>query len=245
MRWTGSRDAEAQHKAAVKAKGGEAKHAKKRRKKRKGDVDGVNWVARQYGQRNRLLRELGIGPTYADYLASDLWKGIRQRVLGRDEYRCQICAEKASAVHHQRYRKGNLLGLSLSHMFAICEKCHKAIEFDKDGKKQSPRSAACAAFDLAKRNGKGLLKERVKRPKLSKDEKKAIRIEKARQRQEANLRRKNRAKMLEIQRQEKAKAPKPVEIVPPVAPPASNLPPTAWTKPAIAGPALRLNLDRN
>ena len=247
MAWAGSREAEAQHKAAVRKAQGEAK-PKKPKRKRKGKYDkrdGVEWAARQYGQRNRLLKELGIGPTYADYLASSLWAGIRRRVMGRDKGQCQICAEKVSAVHHQRYRKDNLLGRTLAHMFAICEECHRLIEFDANGQKQSPMAASRLAFDLAKKYGKGLLKERQKPKKLTKAEKLERKQRKIRERQEANLRRKNRAKMLEIQRQEKAKAPTPVEIVPPVAPSASSLPPTAWTKPTIAGPALRLNLDRN
>lgn len=226
MSWAGSREAEREHKAAVRAKGGEAKHAKKRPKKRKGKYDkrdGVDWVARQYGQRNRLLKELGIGPTYAEYLASGLWAGIRKRVLARDKCQCQICGEKAHIVHHQRYRKDNLLGLSLKHMFAICDDCHKLIE--------SARAAACQAFDLARKHGKGLLKERKKSKKLTKAEKLERKKQKIRERQQADLRRKNRAKVLEIQRLEKLKAPQPFEIFRPIVQAKSNIPPTAWTTP--------------
>jgi hypothetical protein len=228
MAWSGSKEAEAQYRAAVRAAKGPTKPPRAKRKKVK-DRDEVDWVMRQYGQRNRLLRELGIGPTYADYLASGLWSGIRRRVMGRDQGKCQICGEKATAVHHQRYRKDNLTGRSLAHMFAICEECHKLIEFDADGKKQSPMAASRQAFDLARRHGKGLLKERKKTKKLTKAEKKTRKEQKILERQAANLRRKNRAKVLEIQRQKKAKAPT-VEIVRPKTT-STSLPPTAWTGP--------------
>jgi hypothetical protein len=231
MAWAGSREAEAQHKAALAATKGPKKPPKPPRiKRQKKEWTAADWTRLQYGQRNALLKKLGIGPTYADYLASPLWAGIRRRVMGRDKGLCQICAKKASSVHHQRYRKANLLGLTLAHMFAICRECHELIEFDGEGQKLSPRAASCQAFDLARKHGKGLLKERKKAKKLTKAEKLERKQQKIRERQEANLRRKNRAKMLQIQQAKNAKKPASVEIHRPISV-SSSLPPTAWTGP--------------
>lgn len=82
-------------------------------------------------ERRTALMELGFD-TYEAYLFSDLWKGIRRRVLDRDRKRCR-CGARATQVHHRRYAKVDLSGATLSHLMAICRSCH---EFgSKDGER--------------------------------------------------------------------------------------------------------------
>lgn len=88
-----------------------------------------------YGKRNARIRTNGLGVNYKDYLASDLWKSIRQRVLERDNHTCRICDEPAYTAHHSNYSGAVLAGRSLVALFAICNSCHKFIEFNQDGSK--------------------------------------------------------------------------------------------------------------
>ena len=78
----------------------------------------------------RTALELGFDTT-RKHLFSDLWKGIRRRVLDRDRKRCR-CGGRATQVHHRRYAKVDLSGLRFLHL-AICRSCH---EFgSKDGER--------------------------------------------------------------------------------------------------------------
>lgn len=82
----------------------------------------------------RLLRHRGLKPKarktdYDEYLASDLWKTIRQRILERDRHTCGMCAGRAQIVHHKSYDRQVLDGLRDSDLIALCKPCHKEIEF--------------------------------------------------------------------------------------------------------------------
>lgn len=86
-----------------------------------------------YQHRNEILARMGF-PDYQSYLASDLWAGIRKRVLEGNGRLCCACHGKANQVHHSVYDERNLSGASLSFMHAICDPCHRKIEFDGRGK---------------------------------------------------------------------------------------------------------------
>jgi hypothetical protein len=87
-----------------------------------------------YAARDRELRRLGFG-SYRDYLASDLWKGIRQRILARHP-RCFLCGDTAEQVHHGSYKRAALTGKDLRTLFSLCRACHESIEFrPSDGAK--------------------------------------------------------------------------------------------------------------
>ncbi len=67
---------------------------------------------------------------YAAYLASEQWRAIRNRVLCRDDFKCQRCGdggrtEKMTAyleVHHITYeRRGAEL---LEDLVTLCRRCH-------------------------------------------------------------------------------------------------------------------------
>lgn len=87
-----------------------------------------------YTKRDAALLKLGFG-SYASYLDSDLWKSIRAKVLIRDKRRCRCCKEPAFQVHHDSYGEATLRGDAFDRLFAICEKCHKEIEFAPNGRK--------------------------------------------------------------------------------------------------------------
>jgi len=102
----------------------------------------------RYKQRDEVLKSIGFS-SYKEYLASNLWKSIRARVL-REFSTCQ-CGKPATQVHHRSYKKRYLLGrgkLRLA-MKPICEDCHKQIEFDGDQKTSLGRANAKLA-DIAK-----------------------------------------------------------------------------------------------
>lgn len=84
--------------------------------------------------RKQSLLEMGF-TSYRQYLDSDLWKGIRERVLKRDRGCCRRCGGHATQVHHTHYWREVLEGRDDSYLVAICRGCHKAIEF-KHGEKR-------------------------------------------------------------------------------------------------------------
>lgn len=85
-----------------------------------------------YQERNRLLAAMGF-PTYGAYLASELWRGIRARVLRRDGWACRFCPgpkNRATLVHHGSYDGPTLRGEKLSKLYACCKPCHDVLELD-------------------------------------------------------------------------------------------------------------------
>ena len=91
----------------------------------------------EYAKRNRILKEMGY-ESYPAYLASPLWARIRVDVLNLCRSRCEMCGERANQVHHNRYSEANLKGESIDGMIGTCGKCHKGVEFHRDGSKASP-----------------------------------------------------------------------------------------------------------
>ena len=92
-------------------------------------------IVRPYRMRNCRIRKLGLAADYQSYLKSDLWAEQRLRVLKRDRFKCQGCAEKATEVHHIKYTKKTLSGKATYWMVSVCRNCHQFIEFYEDGSK--------------------------------------------------------------------------------------------------------------
>lgn len=88
-----------------------------------------------YTERDNTLKEMGLG-SYAAYLESPLWAGIRAKVFCRDGRNCRSCGKRADQIHHRSYDKAVLLGHNIKPLHAICGDCHQAIEFT-DGQKNS------------------------------------------------------------------------------------------------------------
>jgi len=93
---------------------------------------------KSYRARDRKLKKLGF-PSYAEYLASDLWKSIRARVFKRDGHKCRACGKPAANAHHYTYSRPGLAGLKIGTIWSLCRSCHKFIEFNQDGTKAHPR----------------------------------------------------------------------------------------------------------
>jgi hypothetical protein len=91
-------------------------------------------MANSYKARDALLLAMGYA-SYAVYLQSDRWKGIRSRVF-RGSSKCYGCSRQAQQVHHREYTRANLEGRSLHGLEPICRECHEAIEFSKSGGKR-------------------------------------------------------------------------------------------------------------
>jgi hypothetical protein len=108
-----------------------------------------------YEQRDRYLSEMGY-PTYTGYLASDLWKRIREKVLRRDCKICRLCGKEACQVHHKGYGRKVLIGSDLNALVSLCSSCHGEVEFDENRRKRSFAGAQTAYRRLlctAKRAG--------------------------------------------------------------------------------------------
>jgi len=105
-----------------------------------------------YERRNRELRQLGFA-TYKDFLRSDLWKQTRAKVLAGFS-KCLLCGQPSTQVHHMSYDTATLLGIRLYRCIALCEPCHKNIEFD-DGKKLTLCQANVKLSALLKLTEKG------------------------------------------------------------------------------------------
>lgn len=83
---------------------------------------------RPYSNRDFILRSIGF-QSYQEYLLSEKWQKIRLRVLQLRNFTCELCAGRATQVHHNIYGKKELLGQSLRGMKALCGECHEKIEF--------------------------------------------------------------------------------------------------------------------
>lgn len=98
-----------------------------------------------YAERNEVLKSLGY-PTYNHYLSSDLWSGIRNRVLLRDGYACNLCIARGNAVHHLSYSREVLLGEDDSSLVTLCNRCHKKVEFCPGGNVKRTLDKAVSAY---------------------------------------------------------------------------------------------------
>ncbi|WP_158611382.1 HNH endonuclease [Mangrovimonas spongiae] len=69
---------------------------------------------------------------YHEYLTSDTWKSIREKVKKRDNFLCQECKlKKAEEVHHLNY--DNVFNEKMEDLISVCSECH--MELHKKEKK--------------------------------------------------------------------------------------------------------------
>lgn len=79
---------------------------------------------RQYAERGRFTK------SYRAYLASDVWKNKRERVLKRCGGICEGCGEaKATEVHHFCY--DHLFDEFLFELVGLCHNCHERITAER------------------------------------------------------------------------------------------------------------------
>lgn len=103
----------------------------------------------------RLRRQRGLEPyrlktEYQEYMASELWRTIRERIMERDRWTCQACGRKATVVHHKSYDREVLDGNRDSDLIAICNHCHQQIEFTFNDGSRAKNSLAKANAKLAR-----------------------------------------------------------------------------------------------
>lgn len=108
---------------------------------------------RVYRERNRVVRAMGF-KDYAAYVESDLWKGIRERVLAERPF-CEGCGKDATQVHHSAYRKKDLEGRDIRRLHSVCGGCHYRCEFRRsDNEKLHPKQATTKLKQFASKNQK-------------------------------------------------------------------------------------------
>jgi hypothetical protein len=117
---------------------------------------------RTYESRAHVLRLLGFS-SYQDYLSSELWKSVRERVFADKGRKCFMCGLAASQVHHNRYHRNDFLGKRTKYLNPVCGSCHVGIEFD--GEKKRTLKQAKVEFHRKRKthlravhDAKGLLK---------------------------------------------------------------------------------------
>lgn len=67
---------------------------------------------------------------YQEYLNSDYWKGIREEVYKRDDYKCRMCSSnKNLCVHHRNYN--NIGNENLDELSTLCKDCHETFHKNK------------------------------------------------------------------------------------------------------------------
>ena len=121
------------------------------------DVDLIQrWEAMQQQQRRetsaRKIAEIQatydpalrpwLTPEYKSYIHSSEWSMLRNRVLWRDQYRCQLCWTKVevttASIHHLSYDTFSLIHESLpQECVTLCRSCHERIESAKDAARQA------------------------------------------------------------------------------------------------------------
>lgn len=74
--------------------------------------------------------------TYGDYLLSELWDSIRERVWHEKGESCTCCGRAASEIHHQSYAPKVLRGDDIKPLIPLCKRCHKKAEIDDKGNKR-------------------------------------------------------------------------------------------------------------
>jgi len=109
-----------------------------------------NWVKTEgltYQERNSLLSDLGFA-SYGDYLQSELWQKVRLAAKTlHGKRKCSLCAKKKRLeAHHYAYTAANLSGVSPEHIFFICSKCHRKVEFTRRSRRKRPLHEAQSVF---------------------------------------------------------------------------------------------------
>lgn len=72
---------------------------------------------------------------YLEFLKSDYWNKVRNKVLERDGYKCKVCGSIDNLViHHKTYKHHGSELKHLEDLATVCSSCHKVIHrnIDKD-----------------------------------------------------------------------------------------------------------------
>lgn len=109
------------------------------------EPNGPERVWASYSHRNQTLREMGYA-SYAEYLRSPLWKGIRRKALLWNGTQCRRCKAPATEIHHADYRRPTLQGTVMHALIPVCRDCHKQAEFDGDRKTSHGEANAALGY---------------------------------------------------------------------------------------------------
>ena len=71
------------------------------------------------------IRQYNFKAGYYEYIKSDQWYELREQILKRDNYICQICGGKAEEVHHLTYK--NFKNEYQFELVSLCKRCHKEV----------------------------------------------------------------------------------------------------------------------
>lgn len=79
--------------------------------------------------------------SYESYMRTALWRKIREWVLAREEFRCDICrAEQTDQfpldIHHRSYGRDVKEGRNAEMLSALCQRCHGRVETRLDKTKR-------------------------------------------------------------------------------------------------------------
>jgi 5-methylcytosine-specific restriction endonuclease McrA len=80
--------------------------------------------------RDKIIKSLGHAD-YKDYLQSERWLNIRERVLARDKIKCRSCGAMGMQAHHISYDEDTMLGKNIDKIVCLCRDCHRSTEFCK------------------------------------------------------------------------------------------------------------------
>jgi hypothetical protein len=102
---------------------------------------------------------------YKDYLNSDMWRRISEKIKTDAGHKCACCPKKSTQVHHRCYRPRVLSGEDTSLLIALCGTCHKAVDRDKGGKPREANAKESTLAEMFNRESKRLaLLDRSPRP---------------------------------------------------------------------------------
>lgn len=65
------------------------------------------------------------------YLKSIEWKKKRALVLKRDNYKCVLCENRATQVHHKKYARYNIGKEPIEWLISVCDVCHNKLSVTK------------------------------------------------------------------------------------------------------------------
>ena len=126
------------------------KKADKRRKKKTATKKKAGLYSGIYLERATVLRGMGY-TSYRAYLDSELWQSVRRKALDRYPI-CQLCpSREATQVHHQSYDEPTMRGESPFNLLSVCSRCHRRVEFYRNGKKRDPIDVFRMAEKIARR----------------------------------------------------------------------------------------------
>lgn len=78
-----------------------------------------------YSKRNNNIRKYLEFDNYQEYLASDLWQSIRQRVFEQKGKFCNYCkSTNRLQIHHLSYSANVLAGKNIVPLIVVCNECH-------------------------------------------------------------------------------------------------------------------------